>query len=398
MNGKNKLKIAFIGWAESIHVERWVKWFASHGHEVHLISNSYKDIKGVKVHTLREAAENAANGGVGKLSKIGALWADLKFNYLSYLRYPGYIRKTRQLLRVIRPDIVQGFFVGFAGYIGAASGFHPLMVYTGGADLNIFARRFLMHKICTKLTLPRIDLLLHPSEEANSLAVSMGMAAEKSAFVHLGVDLQRFNSNIDATDFKKRLGIDGCPVVLSTRCLYDRFYNISGLLRSFALVLQKMPNARLIMKYYSGHEKGKLMQLAKELNISEKTIWVGVGDYADMPLYYNAADAFVSLSFTDSGSVSLLEAMACGCAPIVSRMKNTGEWIKDGYNGRLVEPNDQPGAAQAILDVLSDQDQRALYGKRNIEIIINRADQEKNFRKIEEYACQLVSQSKACSK
>ena len=37
---KDKLKICFIGWADSIHVQRWVKWFARQGHEVHLIEST----------------------------------------------------------------------------------------------------------------------------------------------------------------------------------------------------------------------------------------------------------------------------------------------------------------------------------------------------------------------
>ena len=52
MNPK-KLKICFIGWANSEHVKRWVKWFADMGHEVHLLSNVYEDIPGVHVHAFQ---------------------------------------------------------------------------------------------------------------------------------------------------------------------------------------------------------------------------------------------------------------------------------------------------------------------------------------------------------
>jgi glycosyltransferase involved in cell wall biosynthesis len=218
----------------------------------------------------------------------------------------------------------------------------------------------------------------------------MGFSPERSKYLHIGVDLNIFNPEVEVGDLKERLGIKGKPMILSTRGLFDQYYNITGLLKTFSFVLEKEPEARLVMKYYSAPEKEKLVRLAKKLDIYDKIIWKGKVAYQELPGYYRAAEVYVSLSFTDSGPVSMLEAMACGCVPVVSKQKNIMEWVEDGVNGYLVDPNDHRSAAGAILKVLKDRSQRELFGKRNIEVIRNRADREKCFQEIEALSLRLV--------
>jgi len=50
---KEKLKICYIGDAQSIHLQRWARWFAERGYEVHLITDRPHEIKGVKLHTVK---------------------------------------------------------------------------------------------------------------------------------------------------------------------------------------------------------------------------------------------------------------------------------------------------------------------------------------------------------
>jgi L-malate glycosyltransferase len=388
---EDKLKIVFIGWANSEHVKRWVKWFAARGHEVHLISNIYEEIPGVRVHSFQtRTTEELAEDRPAKKTWLSSLIDQFKFNYLSYLRYPGYIKKTRLLLAEIKPDIMHGFYIGFAGYIGAFTGFHPFLLFTGGPDLLVFPKKSLLHRIWTKYALSKIDFLTHTSEEANAAAVSFGFPAARSKFLHIGIDLRQFNLHVDPGDLKARLGIAGHPMVLSTRGLFDKYYNITGLLKTFALVLAEVPEARLVLKYYSAPEKEKFVQLAHKLAIYDKIVWVGKAAYSDLPKYYRAADTYVSLSFTDSGPVSMLEAMACGSVPVVSNLKNIGEWVKEGVNGHLVAPNDHRAAAQAIIGLLRDKAGREAMGRNNVALIAARADQEKCFAEIEKVSYQLV--------
>ena len=46
------MRICFVGSAKNIHMQRWTKWFAYRGHEIHLITSSPEKIEGVKIHPI----------------------------------------------------------------------------------------------------------------------------------------------------------------------------------------------------------------------------------------------------------------------------------------------------------------------------------------------------------
>jgi glycosyltransferase involved in cell wall biosynthesis len=52
---------------------------------------------------------------------------------------------------------------------------------------------------------------------------------------------------------------------------------------------------------------------------------------------YHRAAVFASVPESDGTSVSLLEAMAAGCVPVLSDLPANREWVTDGRNGFLVD-------------------------------------------------------------
>jgi glycosyltransferase involved in cell wall biosynthesis len=83
-----------------------------------------------------------------------------------------------------------------------------------------------------------------------------------------------------------------------------------------------------------------------------------------------AVEIFVLSSRWEGLPITLLEAMACGCAPVATSVDGSADVIEDGVSGLLV-PAGEPGAmAAAIAGLLDDAGGRLAMGaaaRRRIE-------------------------------
>ena len=66
------------------------------------------------------------------------------------------------------------------------------------------------------------------------------------------------------------------------------------------------------------------------------------------------ADLLLLPSLHESFGLVALEAMACGVVPVATSRGGAGEFIQDGVNGFLRDPEDIDGMAAAVLAVLQD--------------------------------------------
>ncbi len=78
----------------------------------------------------------------------------------------------------------------------------------------------------------------------------------------------------------------------------------------------------------------------------------GYVDYADVPEVYRRADIFVSPTYAEGFSNTILEAMASGLAVVSCRAVGVVDCIRDGENGLLTEPGDVPALTAALRRVL----------------------------------------------
>ena len=99
----------------------------------------------------------------------------------------------------------------------------------------------------------------------------------------------------------------------------------------------------------SGEDTDKLKQLIEDLALSAKVDFVGWVDKAQNESWYSKARIWVSIPESDATSISLLEAMYCGCIPIVSDLPANKEWIVDGVNGIIIQNLEEDFFERALL-------------------------------------------------
>lgn len=87
-----------------------------------------------------------------------------------------------------------------------------------------------------------------------------------------------------------------------------------------------------------------------------------VGRQTDVAPYHQLATLFAHPAERESFGYAVAEAMACGKPVIAARSPGPAEIIDEGVTGRLVEPGDIHGFAQAMLALIDDPLLRAQMG------------------------------------
>ena len=106
--------------------------------------------------------------------------------------------------------------------------------------------------------------------------------------------------------------------------------------RVLALFAASAPAQARLVVANDGSLRDALQAQARALGIAERVQFVGRLDAATQADWYAKARWYVSLPTSDSVAVSVLEAMAHGCVPLLSDLPANRELVRHGDNGWIV--------------------------------------------------------------
>jgi glycosyltransferase involved in cell wall biosynthesis len=215
-----------------------------------------------------------------------------------------------------------------------------------------------------------------------------GVEPSRIVEIYFGVDPGIFNMK------GRESGGDGPLRIVSTRNLFP-VYGIDTLLEAFAEVRAACGASLVICG--DGPQRGELEEKAAELSLGESAAFTGRLDQAGIAEQLAKADLYVSTSISDSTSVSLLEAMACGAVPVVTDLEANREWIRDGIGGILFHPGDARGLAEVILMLHGDRGLVSSMRDESAAVVKVRGLWLPNMEKAEKEFTRLVSGGKADS-
>jgi glycosyltransferase involved in cell wall biosynthesis len=141
--------------------------------------------------------------------------------------------------------------------------------------------------------------------------------------------------------------------LLSNRNL-ESHYNVECTLRAFALIRQRVPDARLIVAG-DGSERHTLRELAAIL-APGKVDFVGAVAPENMPGLYDQADIFVNASDVDNQPLSIIEAFASGLPVVTTNAGGIPDMVTDGETGLMVGRGDYEALADRVIRLLRDKD------------------------------------------
>jgi glycosyltransferase involved in cell wall biosynthesis len=352
---------------------RWAEYFAGRGHEVHLISTEPYE---------NERAENVNL----HLLRVFRPRVRIVSSMINLLLYTVQIRR---LLKRVQPHILHAHYISDYAFLGALSGFHPLVLTAWGSDILITPKESGRVRAEVKFALRRADLITCGGEHVRRSLIELGAELERISLVYWGIDTQKFHPRQRSAKIQEELGISNSPAVISLSSL-EPSYDIESLIASVPLVLKEIPEAKFVI-VGRGSQEMKLKELARSLGVSASLRFVGWIPHDRVPEYIACGDVSVS-TFLSSGGLSqgTAEAMACGLPVILTDFGDNRNWVQDGVNGYVIPLRSPEVLASKIIHLIHNKDVREKFGQINKQIIQERDNWQKEMEKMEKLYTELI--------
>ncbi|HEX3579425.1 MAG TPA: glycosyltransferase family 4 protein [Thermoanaerobaculia bacterium] len=155
------------------------------------------------------------------------------------------------------------------------------------------------------------------------------------------LDFRQFSP--EGADVRERYGIPADVLLLVAIGKLSKGRGFEDVLRTYALVKHDLTTARLMIIGHGEHRPA-LEALARELKID--VIWAGYHE-DDLAEHYRAADILLfTARGSDEGHRAVLEAMACGIAPVTFPIEGIAALLGD-LGARSIADESSPEAAAA---------------------------------------------------
>lgn len=204
------------------------------------------------------------------------------------------------------------------------------------------------------------DAVIAPSESVQRLLRRRGVTVPTEA-IATGVDIGLFAAG-RGEQVRQRFGIPPQALVVGHVGRLAPEKNLGFLIRAVSRFLAQNRRAHALVAG-DGLSKGEIRRLAREAGVGERLHLAGVyedqGELADV---YAAMDVFAFASHSETQGMVLAEAMAAGVPVVAVDASGVREVVRDAYNGRLLEANDEAAFAEALdeLTSLPDASRRAM--------------------------------------
>lgn len=247
------------------------------------------------------------------------------------------------LVRLGRYDIVHVFSAAYYSYlISAVPAILIGKLYGKRVILNYRSGEAEDHLANWRTAIPTMrlaDMIVVPSGYLVDVFARFGLEAR--AIFNL-VELDRFA-------FRERRPLR--PVFLTSRLL-EPLYNVPCVLRAFALIQQRYPEASLTIAA-DGWMREELEELARSLNLRH-TRFLGRVHFDRMPALYDEADIYLTATDLDNMPASITESFACGLPVVTTDAGGIPYILTHEVTGMMVPRGDHRALAEAAMRLLED--------------------------------------------
>jgi glycosyltransferase involved in cell wall biosynthesis len=300
----------------------------------------------------------AKNALVARLELQG-----LRVSCLGGGQWTTWVPRLRALVRDRRVDLVHAHlpYAAIGARLGLGGRQRPRLVYT---EHNVWPSYRLPTYWSNMLTFARNDHVFTVSDQVrSSIRYPRGLGWRRLPTVETlyhGLDPSAFEPPPLPDGVREELHIPAGAPLVGTVANFRREKGHQYLLRAAALVRRTVPDVRFVL-VGQGPLEDQVRREVERLGLGDTVIFAGFRE--DVPRVAAAVDVFALSSLHEGLSIALIEAMALGKPPVVTRVGGLDELVEHGRNGLLVPPADPSALAAGIVTVLQDHALRDRLGR-----------------------------------
>lgn len=287
---------------------------------------------------------------------------------------PGAIARLRRLVGRSRPDVVQGwmYHANVAAALAAARQapvvwgiHHSLHDLQGEKRLTRAVIRM------GPMLARRVARIVYCSESGARQHEAIGYPGDRSVFIPNGVDTVVFRPDGETMRAQRAcLELPKTAVVIGNAGRYHPMKNHRGLLRAFARIAPRFPEAILVMAGRNIVDTNRrLVADIEEYELGDRVVLLG--ERSDMPQLLPVFDMYVSSSRAEAFPIVLAEAMASGLPCVTTDVGDSATLV--GETGRVTPAGDAAALAEAIGELLAlSPERRRALGRQARQRVIER--------------------------
>lgn len=256
-------------------------------------------------------------------------------------------------IRKFKPDIIQanaGDTLKYAVFSRIVFRWKSTLIFRNANLMSSFATSFLK-KTFNSWLLSKTDHIISVSPRcSDDLSHHFFIPTIKRSVVPIGIE-EKQPDELHAS--LKSFIAEGSIITHIGSFVSEK--NHIGLLRIFKLIVQKIPNAKLIL-VGEGHLRSSIREEVIRNNLDKCIHFTGAVENVYSIL--KASQVFLLPSRTEGMPAVLIEAMFCGCLVVAYRVGGIPDLVIHSQTGFLAEPENEEQMADLAIKILIPESQQ----------------------------------------
>jgi phosphatidyl-myo-inositol dimannoside synthase len=214
----------------------------------------------------------------------------------------------------------------------------------------------------------RANLVLAPSNDTvERVARVQGVPRERIRRLRWCLDPEFLAaSELEAPSPPQGFPVGRVVLAVSRLAANERYKGIDNLIRALPLLLPTVPDLHLAI-VGAGDDQPRLRDLAVQLEIPKRVIFLGALERQDLIACYHFCDVFALPSAGEGFGLVFLEAMAHAKPVVGGAHGGTPDIIEEGIAGYLVQNGDLVQLADRLQRLLTDESLRRKMGAQGLD-------------------------------